>query len=125
MTLDARIERLEEALNAGPNRQIEEECRARKLFAVKLLVWEGCNDSTGKWGPAIDQAMQALRSLPPLPKHECSRLRHTTNDKQEMISRLVLNTIQEPWSDKGAIRLSKEDMELWSRFAPNVEIPDQ
>ena len=123
MTLDARLERLEEALNAGPNQRIEEEHQARMHFAAMLLVWSRCDDLPDEWRLAFDLARQTLGVLPPLPKHQCAPTRRLEDDEADAIRRLVANTLRESWSCKGTIRLDKEGMELWTRFAPHVPFP--
>ena len=123
MTLDARLERLEQALNAGPNQRIEEECQARMRFAIKLLVWSKCDDLPDEWRLAFDQARQALGALPRLPKHQCAPQPRLEAEKADAIRRLVAKMLQESWSCRGTVRLSKEDRELWVRFAPHVSFP--
>ena len=94
-------------------------------FAVMLLHWSRYDDLPGEWRLAFDQARQALGALPPLPKHQCAPTPRLEDDKEDALNRLVAKVLQESWSCRGTVKLDKEDLELWARFAPHVAIPVQ
>ena len=123
MTLDARVRRLEEALNAGPNQRIEQECRERMQFGVKLLVWSRFTDLSDEQRTALDTAHQVLEALPPLPKHQCAPRPRLEDDEREAIRRLVTEALKDPPSGAGSLGSDAKMKELWEWFVPSIPFP--
>jgi len=121
MTLDARLHRLEEALHAGPNQRIEQEHQARTQFAVKLFVWRQHVDLPEEWRVALEQATQAVATLPPLPQHPCAPSPRMEPEDRAKIDQFL--SLPASITCHGRFRLKDEERALWTRFAPDVLFP--
>lgn len=123
MTLDARLQRLEDALNAGPNQRIEQECYERMKFNAKLMVWSQFTDLSEAQQVSLEQAQEALKALPSLPKHRCTPAQPMDDETRERLRCLFQKALAQSMIGAVHLRGDKEGTALWAKFAPHVPPP--
>lgn len=92
-------------------------------FRAKLFVQSSYTDLTDAQHTALDNALQAMETLPPLPKHRCTSGPRLTAEERETIRRLVAEFLNHPMPGGSRLGLDVEMKELWERFVPSIPFP--
>ena len=125
MSIESRIQALEDFFDPGSDKRVEEECQERMKFHVKFALWSRYVDLSEAQRLSLDQAWQRFKALPPLPKHRCTPAQPVDDETRVRLRCLVEKALAEPMTGAAHIRGSAEDVVLWERFAPGVPFPWQ